>query len=132
MDSRRKLAEEILAKLDEGDSFESLAKVYSEGKEARDGGDWGWVGRGDLLKDLGNVAFSLQAHQHSRVIEMPAAGDFTGGYYILMVEDVKPARVKPLNEVRDEIEKILLQEQRAKLQDNWVKGLRVKAYIRLF
>jgi len=45
VDLQRKLAEEILAKLDAGDSFESMARVYSEGKEAKEGGDWGWIGK---------------------------------------------------------------------------------------
>jgi peptidyl-prolyl cis-trans isomerase SurA len=125
-DPRRKLAEEILAQLDAGDSFESLARVYSEGKEAREGGDWGWIGRDVLRKELNEVAFSLQPGQHSRIIETPE------GYYILYVEDLKPAHVRPLAEVRDEIEKILLQQQRAKLQQDWIKELRAKAYIRLF
>jgi hypothetical protein len=34
--------------------------------------------------------------------------------------------------VRDEIEKTLLQQQRTKMQEQWVKELRAKAYIRLF
>jgi parvulin-like peptidyl-prolyl isomerase len=125
-DPRRRLAEELLAKLDEGDSFESLAKVYSEGREAKDGGDWGWIGKDVLRKELGDVAFSLSAGQHSRVIETPE------GYYILYVEAVRPAHVRPLSEVRDEIEKTLLQQQRQKMQEAWIKQLRAKAYIRMF
>jgi parvulin-like peptidyl-prolyl isomerase len=126
VDLQRRLAEEILAKLDEGDSFESMARVYSEGKEAKDGGDWGWVGRDILRKELNEVAFSLKAGQHSRLI------DTSEGYYILEVEDVKPAHTTPLAEVRDSIEKTLLEEQHVKMQEDWVKDLRAKAYIRLF
>ncbi len=126
VDPRRRLAEELLAKLDEGDSFESLAKLYSEGKEAKDGGDWGWIGKDVLRKELGDVAFSLSAGQHSRIIETPE------GYYLLYVEAVRPAHVRPLTEVRDEIEKTLLQQQRQKMQEAWIKQLRAKAYIRMF
>ncbi len=126
VDLQRKLAEEILAKLDAGDSFESLARVYSEGKEAKEGGDWGWIGRDILRKELNGIAFSLKPGQHSRVIETAE------GYYIVEVEDVKPAHTTPLAEVRDDIEKTLLQQQRAQMQEKWVKDLRAKAYIRLF
>jgi len=126
VDLQRKLAEEILAKLDAGDSFESMARVYSEGKEAKEGGDWGWIGRDILRKELNGIAFSLKPGQHSRVIET------TEGYYILEVDDVKPAHTTPLAEVRDDIEKTLLQQQRAQMQEQWVKDLRAKAYIRLF
>ncbi|HUJ70920.1 MAG TPA: peptidyl-prolyl cis-trans isomerase [Verrucomicrobiae bacterium] len=126
VDLQRRLAEEILAKLDAGDSFESLARVYSEGKEAKEGGDWGWIGHDVLRKELNEIAFTLKAGQHSRIIETAE------GYYILEVDDVKPAHTTPLAEVRDDIEKTLLQEQRAKMQEDWVKDLRAKAYIRIF
>ena len=125
-DVQRELAEEILAKLDSGESFESMARVYSEAKEAKEGGDWGWIGRDVLRKELNDTAFSLKPGQHSRVIKTAE------GYYILEVDDVKPAHTVPLAEVRDDIEKTLLQQQRAKMQEDWVKDLRAKAYIRLF
>jgi parvulin-like peptidyl-prolyl isomerase len=126
VDLQRKLADEILAKLDAGDGFESMARVYSEGKEAKEGGDWGWIGKDVLRKELNEIAFSLKAGQYSHVIETAE------GYYILQVEDVKPAHTVALAEVRDDIEKILLQQQRAKMQEDWVKDLRAKAYIHLF
>ena len=126
VDLQRKLAEEILAKLDGGDSFESMARVYSEGKEAKEGGDWGWIGRDTLRKELNEIAFSLKPGQHSRLI------DTDEGYYIVQVDDAKSAHTTPLAEVRDEIEKTLLQEERTKLQEQWVKDLRARAYIRLF
>ncbi len=126
VDLQRKLAEEILSKLDAGDSFESMARVYSEGKEAKEGGDWGWIGRDILRKELNETAFSLKPGQHSRVIETAE------GYYILEVDDVKPAHTTPLAEVRGDIEKTLLQQQRAQMQEQWVKDLRAKAYIHLF
>ena len=125
-DVQRELAGEILAKLDAGESFESMARVYSEGKEAKEGGDWGWIGKDVLRKELNAIAFSLKPGEHSRVIETAE------GYYILHVADVKAARTTPLAEVRDDIEKILLQKQRATMQEDWVNDLRAKAYIRLF
>ena len=107
-------------------SFDSLAKSYSEGKEGHQGGDWGWVGRDELRKELSEPAFLLKPGAHSRLIET------TDGYYIVQVDDVKTAHTKPLAEVRDVIEKNLLQEQRAKMEQEWVKQLRAKAFIRLF
>jgi parvulin-like peptidyl-prolyl isomerase len=125
-DPQRRLAEELLAKLREGDSFESLARVYSQGREAKDGGDWGWIGHKILSPQLDEVAFRLKPGQHSDIVET------ADGYYLLYVEDVKPAHVRPLVEVRDEIERILLQQQRARMQEEWIQNLRAKAHIRLF
>jgi peptidyl-prolyl cis-trans isomerase SurA len=126
IDPQRKLGEEILAKLDAGDSFESMAKLYSEGREAKEGGDWGWIGHDILRKELGESAFSLKPGQHSRLIETD------DGFYILQVTDVKIPSTKPLIEVRDEIEKTLLEQQRTRMQEQWVKDLRAKAYIRMY
>jgi parvulin-like peptidyl-prolyl isomerase len=126
VDPRRTMANEILAKLDAGDNFDSLARLYSEGKEGKDGGDWGWIGKDVLRKELSDVAFTLKAGEHSHVIET------SDGYYLLHVEATKPSHAKPLTEVRDEIEKILLQQQRTKMQQAWVKQLRSKAYIRMY
>jgi parvulin-like peptidyl-prolyl isomerase len=126
VDPKKKMADEIVAKLEAGDSFDGMAKLYSDGKEAKQGGDWGWISREVLRKELGDVAFSLKAGQHSQVI------DTADGYYILQVESVKPSSTRPLTEVRDEIEKILLQQERTKTVDAWIKSLRAKAYIRIF
>ena len=125
-DTRRKAAEDILTKLNAGATFDSLAKLYSEGKEGQQGGDWGWVGRDELRKELSEPAFQLKPGAHSGLIET------TDGYYIVQVDDARIAHTKPLAEVRDEIEKNLLQEQRAKMEQDWVKQLRAKAFIRLF
>ena len=126
VDPRRKLIEEILARLDAKESFDSLARAYSEAKEAKAGGDWGWITRDHLREELRDAAFQLRPGQHSGIVET------TDGYYILQVDDVQPAHVTPLAEVRDQIENILLQQQRAKLQEEWVKQLRAKAYIHIF
>jgi len=78
------MADEILAKLNAGDSFESLAKVYSEGKEAKEGGDWGWIGKDVLRKELSEVAFSLRpatqsSHRNCRWLLSAASGSREAG-----------------------------------------------------
>ncbi len=125
-DPRRLLGNEILRKLDSGAKFEDLAKQYSDAKEAQQGGDWGWVGKDALRKELNETAFTLKPGQHSKLIETKE------GFYILQVDDFKPAHTKPLSEVRNSIEKILVEEQRAKMMESWIKELRAKAYIRFF
>ena len=72
-----------------------MARVYSAGKEAKEGGDWGWIGRDILRKELNEIAFTLKPGQHSRLI------DTDEGYHILQVDDAKPAHTTPLAEVRD-------------------------------
>jgi len=123
---KRAMAQEIRDKLVEGADFSTMAAMYSEDPSTSDlGGDWGWITRNTLNEQLTQVAFNLGAGQVSPVVQL---GD---SYYILLVESRKPARVKPLSEVKEEIERNLIQQERAKAQDRWLETLRRSAHIRI-
>ncbi len=122
----KKLAQEILAKIEEGASFAEMATIHSEGSQSKQGGDWGWVERSVLRKEIADVAFQLKAGQRSGVIETPEA------YYIMLVEDRRPSHTKSLGEVREEIEKALLVQERARLQKKWIERLKNKSFVRYF
>ena len=67
-----------------------MAKIYSEGSQKSQGGDWDWVERSVLRKDLAAVAFSLKPGQVSDVIDTPES------VYPVLVEQTRPAHVKPI------------------------------------
>ncbi len=125
-ESRRKMMEEIRQKITEGAEFPALAKMYSEDSNQDASGDWGWINRKTLNDTLTKTAFSLKVGQISEIITIE------GSYYLLMAEAKKSATTKPLTELRDEIEKKLIQEERQKRQMEWIAKLRKKAYIKLF
>ncbi|MET0223943.1 MAG: peptidylprolyl isomerase, partial [Terrimicrobium sp.] len=52
-------------------------------------------------------------------------------YYIIMVEAKRNATIKPIGDVRNEIEKNLIQQERTKAQERWLDTLRQKAYIKI-
>jgi peptidyl-prolyl cis-trans isomerase SurA len=122
----RKMIEEIREKIVSGAEFGDLAKMYSQGSEQESGGDWGWVDRKKLNEDLTKVAFGLKPGEVSKVIEVG------GSYYLLFVEAKKAASAKPLKDLHDEIEKMLLQAERQRLQETWIKKLRKPAYIKIY
>ena len=122
----RQLGNEILSQIKEGAKFADMASVYSQGSQRQDGGNWGWVERSVLRKELADVAFSLPVGTPSQVIELPGAD------YIMLVEDRRPAHIKPLNDVRDDIERVLLNQENARLQKQWIDGLRKKTFIMYF
>ncbi|HPA19899.1 MAG TPA: peptidyl-prolyl cis-trans isomerase [Verrucomicrobiae bacterium] len=126
VDPQKVLAEELRAKLDAGADFADLARSFTEGTHKSDGGDWGWVSRKTLRKELAEVAFGMFPGQHSKVIETD------NGYYIIKVEDSRKGRVPPLEEIRPEIEKMILVDERKARRDEWVNTLRQKAYIKMF
>ncbi|HEX9048870.1 MAG TPA: peptidyl-prolyl cis-trans isomerase [Verrucomicrobiae bacterium] len=121
-----KFAEEIEAKLKDGAAFTDLASIYSEGSQQHQSGDWGWVEKSVLRKELADVAFTLPAGKASDPVNTPDA------VYIMLVEDKKVASAKPLADVRDEIEKTLRTQQQAQLQKQWIDGLKKKTFIRYF
>ena len=120
------LAREILAKIKEGATFQEMASVYSQGSQRSQGGDWGWVEHSVLRKELADTAFKLKPGQVSGVIETPEA------CYLMLVEQTRPAHVKPLSEVRDDIEATLLTQEQKQLEQQWIEQLKKKAFIRLF
>lgn len=122
----RNLANEILKKIEEGTPFAEMASVYSDGSQRVDGGDRGWVDRTYLKKELSDVAFSLKAGEHSGVIELPEA------CYLIQVDDVRPAHVRPLDEVREEIENTLKTQESARLRKKWIDRLKNKSFVRYF
>ncbi|TSA31134.1 MAG: hypothetical protein D4R65_11610 [Verrucomicrobiaceae bacterium] len=103
-----------------------MAEMYSEDEGTRDtGGDWGWIEHGTLNEQLASVAFSLKPGQVSPVVKLGES------YYIMLVEAKKNASVKPIGEVRDEIERNLIQQERMKAQQRWLDTLRAKSYIKI-
>jgi peptidyl-prolyl cis-trans isomerase SurA len=120
------LAGEILAKIKEGATFQEMASVYSQGSQRSQGGDWDWVERSVLRKELADTAFTLKPGQVSGVIETPEA------CYLMLVEQTRPAHVKPLSEVRDDVEATLRTQEQKQLEQKWVEQLKKKAFIRLF
>jgi peptidyl-prolyl cis-trans isomerase SurA len=126
------LANEILAKIKEGATFQEMASVYSQGSQRNQGGDWGWIERSKLRKELADAALLLKPGQVSDVIETPGSAETPGAYYIMLVEDKHPARVKPLKDVRDEIEVTLRTQMQKQLEQQWIVQLKKKTFIRLF
>lgn len=120
------LGREILAKLDDGADFGEMASVYSDGSQAREGGSWGWVDRKVLREDLAELAFNLPAGKRSDLIEKAEA------VYIMLVEEARTAHVRPIEEVREDIEKTLITTERARLHKVWLDRLRKKSFVRFF
>ncbi|MEO6848513.1 MAG: peptidyl-prolyl cis-trans isomerase [Chthoniobacterales bacterium] len=125
-DSKAQMAEEIRGRLNSGADFERMATMYSEDSTQDAGGDWGWVDHTTLNKDLSDTAFALKAGEISKVKKV------ANSYYILMVEARKNATVKPLSEVRDEIQRRLTQEVRMQNQQRWLAKLREQTFVKIF
>jgi peptidyl-prolyl cis-trans isomerase SurA len=125
VESNRNLAKELLLKVATTGDFSQTASNYSEGAEKNKGGDMGFVDKDVLREELREVAFNLKPGQLSPVIETK------DGFYILRVDEKKPAKTSTLLEARDLIERILVQEEKERLSKRWLQTLKRSAYIRM-
>jgi peptidyl-prolyl cis-trans isomerase SurA len=120
------LAQEIRAKIKDGAAFDVMATIHSQGSQQHQGGDWGWVERTVLRKELADVAFTLPVNAVSETIDTPDT------CYLMLVEDKRSSRVRPLTDVAVDIERILRLQEQKRLQDQWIAGLRKKTFVRYF
>jgi peptidyl-prolyl cis-trans isomerase SurA len=109
---------------EDGEKFEDLAKEFSNDMKRSKGGDWGWMKRSDFKKEFSDPAFTLKKGEASDVILLPE------GAFLLYAEDRKVAGIQPIDEVRDQIERILLQQMGRASQERWLERLRRNGYVK--
>jgi peptidyl-prolyl cis-trans isomerase SurA len=117
-------ANDILAKLKAGTSFEDLAKEYSKDQRKSKGGDWGWLKRSDFKKEFSDPAFALKKGESSQPVLLPE------GCFLLFAQDRKYAGIQPIDEVRDQIERILVTQMSRSGQERWLERLRRNGYVK--
>lgn len=98
VEETRKMAEDILKKTESGGAnFADLAQQSSEDTTREQGGDLGWIVRGQTVPEFENVAFSLPKNAVSDLVKT----DY--GFHIIKVLDRQMARTQTLDEVRSSI-----------------------------
>ena len=98
-------AEAVLEALNKGGDFATLAKEKSADIiSARNGGDMGWLEEATTPDELKNAGLKEKG-QLSGVIKSSV------GFLIARLDDVQPAKVKPLSEARDDIAAKVKQEK---------------------
>jgi len=102
----RGIAEGMLTRLKEGADFAAMAEQSSEDRSsAGKAGDLGFIVRGQTVPEFEKAAFSLEPGKLSDLVETPF------GFHILKVGEHEQARLRPLEEVSEEIRASLLQER---------------------
>jgi len=122
----RQTAQAVIKELDQGAEFDDLARKYSQDDMSRRGGDWGWIERQDIRKELGSIAFELSPGQYSQPVELG------GTIFILYCENKREEMIQPVTQVRDVIEDILVGQIARETQERWLQDIRAKAYVRYF
>ena len=119
-------AEAILLRLRSGEKFEDLAKEYSSDSRRAKGGDWGWMKRSDLKPEFSEPLFAVKKGECSEPVILPE------GCFLLYADDRKYAGIQSLDDVRDQIERALVQQMSHESEDRWLERLRRNAYVKHF
>jgi peptidyl-prolyl cis-trans isomerase C len=119
-------ADKVLAELKKkGADFAALAKKYSQDSSAVNGGDLGFVAKGQTVPAFENAAFALQQNQVSTVVESPF------GFHIIKAMERRPGRKVPLEEVKAQVGQFLTQEQMQSKTQAYVEKLKSKGKVEI-
>ena len=116
-----KAINEAKVKLADGAKFEELADESSDCPG--NGGDLGVFPRGQMVEEFEEIAFKLAPGE----ISEPFKSVF--GFHIVKVFEKLPETVRPMNDVRSEIENELQKQRETKAVEDFVDDLRAKAKI---
>lgn len=99
-------AEEVLKLAKGGADFAALAKAYSEDEQsAKNGGDLDYFGKGRMVPEFDQVAFTMEPGQISGVVKTQY------GYHVIKLVDKKAATTRSLADVRQQINDQLAYER---------------------
>ncbi len=119
----RQKAEQILTRLENGESFGDLAREFSDGPTAARGGKIGNFNQGSMNEDLEKVVFKIDVGTHSGIIET----DY--GFQIVIVEARNNSAYKPMDEVRPQISDALYQKMAQPGLKEFIENLLNESYI---
>lgn len=114
----------IRAELERGEDFAALAQQYSQEPTAEQGGDLGYLQRGQMLPSLEPAVFGLAVGEISPILTTEH------GYHLFQVIDRRPATVTTYEEARADIEKHLTRRKREEAVRVYIESLRQQADIR--
>ncbi|OIU68590.1 peptidylprolyl isomerase [Rossellomorea aquimaris] len=116
-----KTAQEVKKKLDDGGDFAELAKEYStDTSNAESGGELGFFAKGEMVEEFEDKAFAMKKGE----ISDPVKTEF--GYHIIKVTDKKEAKKAVLEDHKDEIKDILVDQAMQAEYGNWLEEKKEK------
>ena len=117
-------AKQVLDRLAKNERFEDLAKALSQDSAtAAKGGDLDYLKREQLFPEFARAAFELKAGEVSGVVRTPF------GYHLIKLVDRKKGSPLKYEQIKDQLQRRLLEERRTQRFQQWMKGLEAAAKI---
>lgn len=118
-----KKARGLLDRVKKGDDFIELAKRYSDGSTAKQGGELGIFERGQLDKSIEDLVFKLDRGELTDTVRTKT------GFLFLKVEIRYEAGIQPLDKVEGEIQNRLYFDRIEPAMRRYLTTLREESYI---
>ena len=114
----KKEADDVLKKIRNGASFSGLAKKYSDDTvSGKNGGSLGEFPEGMMVTEFENALRKLSPKETSEPIKT------SFGFHIIRLDEITPERIKPLEEVKEEIIKKLKENKTRRKMRRVVKHI---------
>ena len=118
-----KTAIAIIAELDKGKKFAELAKIKSTGPSAKNGGDLGYFGRGQMVPEFEKVAFAMDEGSYTTT---PVKTQF--GYHVIKQEGRRAQTLPTFSEVEDQLRSQLSQVAGAQYMAELRKNAKIEKF----
>lgn len=119
----KKKAETALQRVKNGEDFGEIAKRFSDGPTAKQGGYLGTYKRGELAKPLEDIVFKMKRNDLTDVI------DTKQGFLILQVLEHYDEGQQPVEKVENEIMNTLYNQKMEPAMRDYLKTLREQSYV---
>jgi peptidyl-prolyl cis-trans isomerase SurA len=123
MSSVEKKAEDLRNRVVKGEDFNEIAKHFSEGSTAKDGGNLGTFEHGQLSKQLEDIVFQMNKGQMTDVIQTKT------GFEVLKVEAHFEAGLQPQDKVENEIMNRIYGQKMQPTMREYLGQLREQSYV---
>ncbi|MEE8398515.1 MAG: peptidylprolyl isomerase, partial [Desulfobacterales bacterium] len=121
----RKRIDAVWDKLRAGESFESMAEMYSESPLAETGGDLGRMELDTLSKQIRAAVEDLKPGEFTVVM------DTDQGFQIFLLQEKVTSAGVPLEDVSEEIANAVYNEISSERYQSWIEALRERAHIKI-
>jgi peptidyl-prolyl cis-trans isomerase SurA len=119
----KKKAETALKRINDGEDFGEIAKRFSDGATAKQGGFLGVYKRGELSKQLEDTVFKMKRNDLTEVMETKQ------GFLVLQVMEHYDEGEQPLSKVENEISNKLYEDHLEPALRDYLKTLREQSYV---
>jgi len=121
----RRAADKVYREARAGSDFAGLAKKWSDGPYAKQGGLWSAVARGSFVREVDDVLFSLAPGTLAPVVCSRI------GCHILRLIELQPARTLTFTEAQPEIERKLRAQEIDRLRETYLTRIEKSSYVKI-